>query len=275
METPHPDGSSASAPEDVVNARERIVYDLCRRVRYLLTLKGRPPFRLAGIEMFERLNEVLDCLARLIAQRSEPQLLALHQGLSTALQAALPEYTCLRQVAGWLEQIANCLNPENKLPRSGTEVRQELELLLAHINSISQDHPRLHSFFKTIQRTTDHYAPGLFHCYDVPGLPRTNNGCESDFRDLNRRLLRTTGQKGLTRRILQRDGAWELLQHPPSLSATIQALSHVLPQDFILERQRVIQHRNRFRLHSRSAKQSLAQLHRIEQLWAQLSNDPI
>ena len=40
------------------------------------------------------------------------------------------------------------------------------------------------------------YWPGLFHCYDVPGLPRTNNELESHFRETRRRLLRTTGQTG-------------------------------------------------------------------------------
>ena len=246
--------------------------DLCRRVRYLLTLKGRPPFRLAGIEMFDRLNEVLDCLTRLIAQQSDPQLICLHQGLSTALQTARTEYTPLRQAATWLEQIANCLDPDNKPVRSGAQVQHELNWVLAQADTACQGHPQLRSFFETIQRTTNHYAPGLFHCYDIPGLPRTNNGRESDFRDLNRRLLRTTGQKGLTRRILQREGAWELLPHPLALQDTIQALSHILPQDFRLERLRVIQHRNRFRLHSRSAKQSQAQLDRLEQNWANLSN---
>ena len=32
--------------------RQTIVQDLLRRVRYVLTLKARPPFRLAGLEMF-------------------------------------------------------------------------------------------------------------------------------------------------------------------------------------------------------------------------------
>jgi len=54
-------------------------------------------------------------------------------------------------------------------------------------------------------------SPALFHCYDIQGLPRTNGDLESHFRDTQRRLLRTTGQKGQTRRALQRVGAWELL----------------------------------------------------------------
>ena len=105
----------------------------------------------------------------------------------------------------------------------------------------------------------------------MPGLPRTNNARESDFRDLNRRLLRTTGQKGLTRRIIQRSGAWELLHRPASLQDTVLALSHVAPQDFKEEQQRLRQHRQRFKLHTRSAKQSRLQLAKLEQRWATLS----
>lgn len=272
MEAPRPSQHSLATPEEVTHERERIVGDLGRRVRYLLTLKGRPPFRLAGLEMFDRLTEVRDCLTRLIALHPDPQLVNLQQGLSTALQTARAEYVPLRQAADWLDQIADCLAPDHKSARSGTEVQHELDLILAQADLASQENPQLHAFWETIQRTTDHYAPGLFYTYDVPGLPRTNNARESDFRDLNRRLLRTTGQKGLTRRLLQREGAWELLPHPFTLPETIQALSQVQPPDFYLERQRVIQHRDRFRLHSRSAKQSQAQLNRLEQRWAQLSN---
>ena len=267
-----PPSSAPAAPDDVAHARAGIVTDLFRRVRYVLTLKGRPPFQLAGLEMVDRLTDVQDCLTRLIVQQTDPQLVRLQQGLSLALQTARPAYTPLRQAAKWLTQIADCLDLDNQPARSGTQVQQELNLILTQADTASQDQPQLRRFYETIQRTTDHYAPGLFYTYDVPGLPRTNNGRESDFRDLNRRLLRTTGQKGLTRRIVQREGAWELLPLPPSMPETIQALARVRPQDFKAERQRVIQHRNRFRLHSRSAKQSQAQLHRLEQSWANLSN---
>jgi hypothetical protein len=44
--------AASSPPDPIVQEQEEIVQDLLRRVRYLLTLKGRPPFRLAGIEMF-------------------------------------------------------------------------------------------------------------------------------------------------------------------------------------------------------------------------------
>ena len=72
----------------------------------------------------------------------------------------------------------------------------------------------------------------LFHCYDVRGLPRTNNDRESVFHDLNRRLLSTTGQKGLVKRIIHRKGAWETIPRPDTLRDTINALSQVGPEEF-------------------------------------------
>ena len=268
---PSPMTPQDAPPDLFVQEQDAIVQDLSRRIRYLLTLKGRPPFCLAGIEMFERLTEVKDCLERLIAHHAHPQLVQLQQGLLAAFQIVQTNYTLLRQAADYLAHIADLLDPAEKPPRSATQVQQALFAYLEQIKIISKHDPDLQPFFRTIQKTTISYAPGLFHCYDMPGLPRTNNAQESDFRDLNRRLLRTTGQKGLTRRIIQRSGAWELLHRPASLKNTILAFNQIAPQDFKEERQRLRQHRDRFRLHTRSAKQSCLQLTKLEQCWANLS----
>lgn len=250
--------------------REAIVQDLKRRIRYLLTLKGRPPFRLAGIEMFEHLAEVDKCLATLTDHYAEPQLVHLHQGLYTALQSVKAEYTNLRQAADWLQTIADILDPDGKPAHSGEEVRQELFAYLDTIPKTDQLPPDLDRFYQRILQTSRNYAPGLFHCYDVPGLPRTNNDRESEFRDLSRRLLRTTGQKGLVRRIIQRQGAWELIPRPDSLHETVAALTQVPMDDFYPERRRVRDHRNRFRLYTRSVKQSQRQLEHLAQRWITL-----
>jgi hypothetical protein len=264
--------SPVSPPPDptIVQEHEAIVQDLLRRVRYLLTLKGRPPFRLAGIEMFERLTEVRTCLDTLLCHRMDLRLLELRQGLHAALLSVQCDYTELRQAANWLERIADLLDPEGKPDRSGAQVERELLSYLDDIDQQSQNSLRLRRFSHKIQQTTLNYTPGLFHCYDISGLPRTNNDRESEFRDLNRRLLSTTGQKGLVKRIIQRQGAWELIPRPDSLRDTVSALSHVDPDEFSQERQRIRQHRARFRLHTRSAKRSRAQLKQLEQRWQAL-----
>lgn len=258
------------ANRSVVQEHEAIVQDVLRRVRYLLTLKGRPPFRLAGIEMFERLTEVSACLDALLDHRTDPRLTELRRGLLHALTSARQDYTELRLAADWLEHIADLLDAEGKPSRSGDQVRQELFSFLDDIVLESQSSLRLQRFCAKIRKTTSSYSSGLFHCYDIPALPRTNNDRESEFRDLNRRLLSTTGQRGLVRRIIQRQGAWELIPRPDSLRDTIRALSHIDPDEFAQERQRLRTHRARFRLHTRSAKRSRAQLNQLTQRWQAL-----
>jgi hypothetical protein len=54
----------------------------------------------------------------------------------------------------------------------------------------------------------------------------------------------------------------------------IRAVNQIAPQDFKEEQQRIRQHRDRFRLHTRSAKQSSLQLSKLEQRWANLSPNP-
>jgi len=257
-------------PDPGAKEREAIIRDILRRVRYLLTLKGRPPFRLAGIEMFERLNEVLTCLDQLLQHQAESRLLQLQQGLRQSLSAVHQDYLTLDKAAGWLQHIADLLDPQGKPARTGAEVRQELWTYLNQIQDESNDSPQLRSFCATIHQYSLSYESGLFHTYDLPGLPRTNNARESEFRDLIRRLLCTTGQKGLTRRIIQRYGAWELIPRLPTLNDTIIALSHVHTRDLVEELQRLREHRSRFRLHVRSAKQSRAQLAQLVKRWGAL-----
>ncbi|MFZ1707414.1 MAG: hypothetical protein WAW20_02345, partial [Anaerolineae bacterium] len=264
--TPTPVATATTSAQ----ARESIVRDLLRRVRYLLTLKARPPFGLAGLEMYERLTEVVTCLNRLLGHQPEARLAQLRSGLQQALATAQADYTLLRQAGDWLQQLAALLDPDGAPPRTGVEVRNEFEAYLAQIEKDSAPTPRLREFSAAIAKVSRSYAPGLFYTYDVAGLPRTNNDRESEFRNLNRRLLRTTGQKGLTRRILQRAGAWELLPHPSTLADTAAAFARIATPDLRQEQQRVREHRGRFRLHTRSAKQAQAQLAQLVQLWTTL-----
>ena len=250
--------------------RENIVQDLLIRVRYLLTLKGRPPFRLAGIEMFARLQEVTVCLQELIEHSPEPRLLKLLDGLQTALTASHPNYEELCQAAEWLKDLADTLDPDGKPMRTGEQVRADWTACLTRMETEAQSLPRLQKFSAKISKVSESYAPGLFHTYDIPTLPRTNNDRESEFRRLRQRLLSTTGQAGATKRLLLREGAWELIPGLPSLSETTAALSNVPYDQFLQERQRVRIHRSPFRLHTRSVLQSERQLKKLAQRWKSL-----
>ncbi len=142
--------------------------------------------------------------------------------------------------------------------------------LQGYLNSLMRQDvasPLLADFAMHVNTVSQSYWPGLFHCYDVEGLSRTNNDLESHFRDTQHRLLRTTGQKGGTRRALHRQGAWELLKPPLSEAEGLEALRQISDQELADERQRVDQHRQRFRFEMRSVKRADAQLDRLLQQW--------
>jgi hypothetical protein len=268
---PVPVAAPPAAPRrTVAQEREAIVQDLLQRVRYLLTLKGRPPFRLAGIEMYARLQDVVRCLDRLLRHQPEPRLRELRQGLRAALHAVRADYGELSQAATWLAQLAETLDPEQQPLRSGDQVRTEWQVRLKQIEAESVGSVRLREFSATIRKVSDSYAAGLFYTYDLAGLPRTNNDRESEFRDLRRRLLRTTGQAGAVRRLLHRAGAWELIPRLDSLPETVTALTQVAQDELGKEQQRLRTHRARFRLHTRSVKQSRGQLNQLVRRWQAL-----
>jgi hypothetical protein len=152
----------------------------------------------------------------------------------------------------------------------GAQVAGQLRVYLDTVLQWPAVTPTFYAFGRHLDKVSRSYWPGLFHCYDVPGLPRTNNELESHCRDTRRRLLRTTGQQGLTQRTLQRQGAWELLPRPPTEAQLLDAVCQTPPEALAQKRQRFAEHRQRFRLQSRSLRQSQAQFKQLRQRWSTL-----
>ena len=274
LEKPTAPASQSPTPRDARPAPEpkadEVLTQLFRHTRYLLTLKGRPPFRLAGMETYERLQHVARLSLDLLATRYESRLAQLYQGLQAALAPFAQPYQECRQGAAWLRDIAYILEPLPTCPRSAEHVAGQLRGYLDTVLRRPKGTPTLYAFGLHLDKVSRSYWPGLFHCYDVPGVPRTNNELESCFRETSRRLLRTTGQKGLTQRTLQRQGAWELLSYPPTETQLLDALGQTPPAELAQERQRFAEHRQRFRLQSRSLRQTQAQFDHLRQRWSSL-----
>lgn len=274
LDKPTAPAAQSSSSQDTLTAPEskaaEVITHLWRHTRYLLTLKGRPPFRLAGMETYERLQNVAQYSLDLLAKRYDPRLAQLYHGLQSALAPLAQTYQTFQQGAAWLRDIAYILEPTASQAVCGEQVAGQLRAYLDTVLRWPQVTPTFYAFGRHLDKVSRSYWPGLFHCYDVPGLPRTNNELESRFRDTGRRLLRTTGQKGLTQRTLQRQGAWELLPRPPTEAQVLDAVCQTPPEELGQERQRFAAHRQRFRLQSRSLKQTQAQFDQLRQQWSTL-----
>jgi len=266
-----PEPASSIAPASDAALADEVVTHLLRHTRYLLTLKGRPPFRLAGIETYQRLQRVIVLTDELLDYRYDPRMARLNQGLQVALLPLTGEYRDLQRGATWLQDIDRVLELPDDSPVTGEQVSQRLRTYLDGLLNLSDVSPRLDAFRHHLDKVSTSYWPGLFHCYDLEELPRTNNDVESLFRDTKRRLLRTTGQKGQTRRALQRIGAWELLPRPPTEAECLDALRQVPPSQLGKEQRRLRRHQERFRLRTRSTRRINAQFNKLRQQWLSLA----
>jgi hypothetical protein len=93
----------------------------------------------------------------------------------------------------WVHQAATIL--ENKENLKGDAVRDQLQSLLTTMADNQTQVGELTSAIEHFLKVTHSYFPGLFHCYDIEGLPRTNNDLEQMFGSWRHHQRRCTGRK--------------------------------------------------------------------------------
>jgi hypothetical protein len=147
LEAPKALGSEPLTPEADADA---MVTELFRHTRYLLTLKGRPPFRLAGLETYERLHDVADLSLDLLTTHYDPRLVQLVQGLRSALSPFDQSYQEVQQGAAWLHDIAYILQPA-PTPRSAEQVASQLRGYLDTVRFRPDLPPAVQQFGRAIQ----------------------------------------------------------------------------------------------------------------------------
>ena len=100
----------------------------------------------------------------------------------------------LRDAYALVHQAAHLL--ANHEQQTGAQVR---ETYLAWVQQMQEQKARLGPLSVAIDHfveKTANFAPGLFHCYDVPDLPRTNNELEHCFGVARAHERRATGRRG-------------------------------------------------------------------------------
>jgi hypothetical protein len=108
----------------------------------------------------------------------------------------------LRQAHAWLAEIARRLESAplaaDEPPVTGSVIRQRVETCLAELaGAVAEGRiaPWLHPAVAHLTTVLRRLGEGLYHCYDVPDLPRTNNDLEHVFGSARYHERRTTGRK--------------------------------------------------------------------------------
>lgn len=113
--------------------------------------------------------------------------------LEQGLARTEPLWEPIRIAFAWVHAAANILKNESEL--SGLQVRRRFRGLLGAMRRWREKAAELGSAVDHFLKVTRSYWPGLFHCYDVQDLPRTNNDLEHLFGAHRYHERRTTGRK--------------------------------------------------------------------------------
>jgi hypothetical protein len=162
------------------------------------------------------------------------------------------DYTWIVEGYSWVLDINDILDvplpePGDVLPKEplSVSVRDRLNAYLERLEQRTDLNASLLDFRQHLRNLTKRYEPGLFHCCDIPGLPRTNNDLESLFGRVRRQTLLTSGPHHAKQR-LHEEGAWLLFDLVGSEHQQHERLQRVSLAEWRQARQHIREHRAPF-----------------------------
>ncbi|MBO0795477.1 MAG: hypothetical protein J2P36_31685 [Ktedonobacteraceae bacterium] len=159
-----------------------------------LTDDGRPPLSAPGLKLYERLSLIAASLERVAQKGALPSPLdKLYRLLTKGVAATESLWSDVQAGYDWVQRAAHILANADHL--SSEEVQRQYEELLEEMRDSCALTAPLQQMLAIFLKVTASYQPGLFHCYDVADLPRTNNDLEHVFGSTRYHERRATGRK--------------------------------------------------------------------------------
>jgi hypothetical protein len=113
--------------------------------------------------------------------------------LTGALERTAALWPEVEVASEWVKTAVRILNNEDHA--DGATVKARYQALRDRLSDEAGASPWLGQVVQQFVKVTASYEPHLFHCYDVPDLPRTNNDLEQLFGSVRCHERRTTGHK--------------------------------------------------------------------------------
>ena len=113
--------------------------------------------------------------------------------MAKGLEATESLWPDVRSAFGWVRRVAVVLRNKAGLDAAG--VRRRYRGLIAALARHRRGAGRLTEAFDHFLKVTRSYWPGLFRCYEVADVPRTNNDLEQFFGSYRYHERRSSGRK--------------------------------------------------------------------------------
>jgi hypothetical protein len=117
----------------------------------------------------------------------------LRQLITRGLEGTAALWPDIARAYGWVHRAAHILN--NRGEEDARLVRRRFDGLVAAMHRHRGTAGTLADAIEHFRKVARSYKPGLFHCYAVPGLPRTNNDLEHLFGAQRYHERRASGRK--------------------------------------------------------------------------------
>jgi hypothetical protein len=253
--------------------RSQVVSDLAMDLQYALSRKGRAPFILSGLPMFDDLCALRCTLAQCLMLEDDAYLRHWYTVLDDILPLYEPAFAEVKQALDWVDGIETIL--DSPLPTAekkgddGDTVALNLAHHLGHLADLDDLNSWLAQFRDGLLDISERYWSGLFHCYDIIGLPATNNDHESLYGQTKRQLRRQLGISELREALLRR-GAWAVFQIDAASPEQLKEhLAQVSWSEYASERERYERRQSQFRRRYRWRHQRDAVLQQRVTDWAE------
>ena len=267
----------SSAQEEQPITRSQVVSDLALDLQYALSRKGRAPFILSGLPMFDDLCALRWTLAQCLILEDNACLRHWHTVLDSVLPSYEPAFAEIKQALDWVAGIETLL--DSPLPTveekgdDGDTVALNLAHYLGHLADLDDLTSWMTQFRDGLLNMSERYWSGLFHCYDIVGLPATNNDHESLYGQTKRQLRRQLGISELREALLRR-GAWAVFQiDAVSPTQLKERLTQVSWKEYAAERERYERRQSQFHRRYRWRHQRDAVLQQRITDWADAISD--
>lgn len=182
-----------------------------RAIRDALSRSSRKPLQCGGLQGYDQLLGISQHLSqRRLQSGPDPYLDQLHHDVQSALRATVSQAEGVRQARAFLTQVEHYLagvprpslepnSQKTSLSISDSQtVQRELEKMVSDLVQRPNICPLTRRLVRKWRSMSKTWLPDILHCYDIPGLPRSNLDLESAFGTLRRDQRRTSGRKETT-----------------------------------------------------------------------------
>jgi hypothetical protein len=227
-----------------VKAEMEVALKLCRAARTGGKVSGDSILQPTALKRFERVEKVYRATVEAVESKPK-QKSGKQKKTATPLMAVLAVLSAMHAEAALAQRLAKQVQMIRKVAHilnftaEGSQIKRMLATylnqLLRQAASLKSASP-LGEFIRQLDALADRYWSGLFPCYDVPDLPRNNNGMEQQFSRFKRVDRRATGRKSTAGGPLETCAeflleAWDAVLTTPNLKELLSEVTDDQLQD--------------------------------------------